>query len=229
MELIVISESRLKIMLSGADMVKYELAGEGMDCADRHTREAFRHIFEDARAEIGFETEGARLFIQFYASKEGGGELFVTKLSEGSLGREETYEVPFPEEGAVTAPLAVEAALSEGERALLRRVYASEEKAAPIRRIRVRLETLAELLAVCRRLRDVGFRGESAAYIAEEAGEVWYLCLEIGGGVGSRLPRGLSFLAEYGQVAEGEAVGLYLSEHGRVIREGDAVEVLGLL
>lgn len=226
MELIVISESKLKIMLSDADMVKYELTGEGMDCADRHTREAFRHIFEDARAEIGFETEGARLFIQFYASKEGGGELFVTKLSEGSVSREASCEIPFPEAGAFTAPLAVEAPLSEGERALLRRVYACGEEAPPWR-VRLRLERLTELLAVCRRLRGIGFRGDSRVYIAEEGREVWYLCLEADGSLGVRLPRRLAFLGEYGRLVEGEETELYLTEHGRIICEKDAVETLG--
>lgn len=225
MELIVISESKLKIMLSGADMAKYRLAEEGMDCADRHTREAFRHIFEDAREEIGFETEGARLFIQFYASKEGGGELFVTKLSEGNLSWDTLGELPFSEIEAA-APLAVEAALSEGERSLLRRVYACEE--AVFRRVRVRVESLTELLALCRRLWGRGFEGESSAYIVEDGGrEVWYLCLEVAWAAGTRLPRELAFVAEYGRLVEGKETEMYLAEHGRVIREGDAVEVLG--
>ncbi len=128
MELIVISESKLKIMLTAPDMAYYELESARMDCADAHTRAAFRHIFDDARAEIGFDTEGERLFVQLYASREGGCEIFVTKLGNGedsfpALG-EDLWDGSLPDcDEAVGRTLAVAAdSMSEGERELLRRV-----------------------------------------------------------------------------------------------------------
>ena len=48
MELIVISSSKLKIMLSADDMSKYALGAE-IDYADRKTRQAFRSILDEAR------------------------------------------------------------------------------------------------------------------------------------------------------------------------------------
>lgn len=128
MELIVISESKLKIMLTAPDMAYYELESARMDCADAHTRAAFRHIFDDARAEIGFDTEGERLFVQLYASREGGCEIFVTKLgnwedSFPAVG-EALWDGPLTDcDEAVGHTLAVAAeSMSEGERKLLRRV-----------------------------------------------------------------------------------------------------------
>jgi negative regulator of genetic competence, sporulation and motility len=102
MELIVISESKLKIMLSGEDMVKYELEEERVEGCDAHTRRVFRRIFEDARAAVGFETLGERLLVQYYATGDGGGcEIFVTKLGtedffraeEGGCGIYETNDI----------------------------------------------------------------------------------------------------------------------------------------
>ena len=226
MELIVISESKLKITLSRPDMVKYALEGERMDCVDPRTREAFRHIFRDAHAESGFDTEGAPLFIQLYASKGGGCEIFVTKLE----GESSALTSPLARgEGALSAETAE--GLSEGERRLLERL--TEEEVAPLTHIpmgRV-VETrmfvfhdLASLLGACRRLVSCGYRGTSAAYIQENAGgDRWYVSLE------SSSHGDLQDLVveEYGEACE--LTPLHLAEHGRVILSEGAVEVLGRL
>ena len=89
MELIVISESKIKIMLTEPDMQYYRLNASNMNCADVCTQAAFRHIFEDAHREVGFDTEGKRLFIQLYTSIEGGCEIFVTKLDKHTQSEED--------------------------------------------------------------------------------------------------------------------------------------------
>ena len=60
MELIVISPTRLKIMLTEPDMRRYALSADTAGCADGETRRSLRRLFDDARKETGFETEGAR-------------------------------------------------------------------------------------------------------------------------------------------------------------------------
>ena len=55
MELIVISENKLKIMLTEPDMHKYELLPEKGDPSNLHTREVLRRIFEDAHSSVGFD------------------------------------------------------------------------------------------------------------------------------------------------------------------------------
>ena len=102
MELIVISPTRLKIMLTEPDMRRYALSADTAGCADGETRRSLRRLFDDARKETGFETEGARLLIQLYASRTGGCEIFVTKLGDQNAETE---------------------ALSAPEEALLRRVF----------------------------------------------------------------------------------------------------------
>ena len=210
MELIVINPNKLKIMLSAPDMEHYELETTHMDCADAHTRAAFRHIFDDARNEIGFDTEGERLLVQLYASKEGGCEIFVTKL--GSPSEEDAWE--------------------SGERELLRRICGEEEdmtvnraeqrlSTVGIRRAAVAFSALEELLAVCRRLAGKGYSGRSDVYIADT---VWYLLLDIPDVTLCRLPLPFAFLAEYGAEAPAHRWESYLSEYGKLLCAGRAVE-----
>ena len=79
MEVIMISNTKLKVMLSAEDMEKYSFDPE--DCADISSRSAFRSILHEAREQCGFDAVGDRVFVQYYPSKSGGGEMFVTKLS----------------------------------------------------------------------------------------------------------------------------------------------------
>ena len=238
MELIVISKSKLKIMLTAPDMVRYRLETARMDCADAHTRAAFRHIFDDARAEIGFDTEGERLFVQLYASREGGCEIFVTKLGR----REEDFSATVDSweraawDPTESAPLAVMSdSLSEGERALLQQVcrydYVEEKEMgrAEIYRVALLFSELADLQAACRRILHDGYHGWSAVYIVEFAGgeSSWYLLLDLPETGASDCPPSFSYLTEYGQSVDCDRLDLYLSEHGRLIRTPDGVEVLG--
>jgi hypothetical protein len=77
MELIVISETKLKVMLDACDLEKYPLciSGEGVV-----SMKAFREILAAAREKTGFDACSERVFVQAYPSRSGGCELFVTKL-----------------------------------------------------------------------------------------------------------------------------------------------------
>ncbi len=78
MELILISESKLKIMLTRDDMETYSVTSESMSYEESHTRKMFDKILGEAKEKIGFDFEGDRLFIQVYPSKNGGCEVYVT-------------------------------------------------------------------------------------------------------------------------------------------------------
>lgn len=82
MELIQISENKLKIMLSETDMVKYALDTDDTDYSKDETRRAFRAMLLHARQLSGFDTRGERIFVQMYPSRDGGCEIFVTKLGD---------------------------------------------------------------------------------------------------------------------------------------------------
>ena len=77
MELILISKSKLKIMLSADDMKTYNIECDG----ESAFRRGFRPVLEKARRDCGFETEGGRLLVQVFPSRTGGCEMFITRVS----------------------------------------------------------------------------------------------------------------------------------------------------
>ena len=80
MELIVISENKLKVMLTADDMRHYNLDCDTIDTKGAPARQAFRSILDDARAQTGFDTGKDKIFVQLYPGKSGGCEMFVTRL-----------------------------------------------------------------------------------------------------------------------------------------------------
>ena len=81
MELILINENKLKITLSEGDMKQYDLSCDDIDYDNTETRRAFWSILDEAKHRTGFDAASQRVFIQLYPSKEGGCEMYVTKLS----------------------------------------------------------------------------------------------------------------------------------------------------
>ena len=86
MELILISNSKLKIMLSAEDMKKYNIECDGTSAL----RQGFRPVLERAHDDCGFDIESGRLLVQVFPSRTGGCEMFVTRvaLSDGGDGRD---------------------------------------------------------------------------------------------------------------------------------------------
>lgn len=80
MELILISDKKLKIMLSPEDMRAYELDCDSVDYDNTETRRAFWSILDEAKHQTGFDAASERVYIQLYPSREGGCEMYVTKV-----------------------------------------------------------------------------------------------------------------------------------------------------
>ena len=89
MEFLVVSDSKLKIMMNRDDMKKYDIDGENIDYDNPKTRRSFWRILDVAREKCGFEASGDKVLIQFYPAKDGS-EIFVTKLGVISSGAERT-------------------------------------------------------------------------------------------------------------------------------------------
>lgn len=79
MEFLLIGESKLKIVLTEADMKEYGLRMNG-ESPDGGGRRSMWRILDLARAEVGFDPSGDKILIQFYPQKGLGCEVFVTKL-----------------------------------------------------------------------------------------------------------------------------------------------------
>ena len=88
---------------------------------------------------------------------------------------------------------------------------------------------VSHLIAVARRLKGVNFNGYSGLYTVSGNANVWYLTVQLPNDLQDRLPRRFAFLTEYGREARQDSMELYLDEHGCLLRDGDAVEVLSEL
>ena len=80
MEFLLITESKLKIILTKSEIEEHSLPSliSGRDTAS--SRRGFWKILECAKRECGFDPSGDKVLIQFYPLGSGECEVFVTKL-----------------------------------------------------------------------------------------------------------------------------------------------------
>ena len=82
MEHILISPGKLKLIMTRSDMEHYELDTAVMGAQENVCRDSLKQLFSDLHGVAGFDTMDDRLFVQLYPSKDGGAELYITKLGE---------------------------------------------------------------------------------------------------------------------------------------------------
>lgn len=199
MEWIRISKNKLKIMLSAEDAQHYALDCNAADLGDLVTRSAFHEILSDVKRQTDFDASEDKIYIQMYPSKEGGCELFVTRM--GLLLSDE-------ENGISPKTVRENGHLRLPPRAL-------EHKRAYC------FEKLPFLLAVCRRIgKNVRVR-ESEAW-RDERSRWWLL-------IAGRSTEKLGFVREYGREVRADLAHLYLAEHGTPVCPKNAVQTLGEL
>ena len=80
LEFLFITDSKLKIILDEADVGKYSLGALMLGKDGASSRKGFWRLLEQAKAACGFDPLGDKVLIQFYPMKNGGCEIFVTKL-----------------------------------------------------------------------------------------------------------------------------------------------------
>lgn len=208
MEYVMINESKLKVMLEESDLEGLELSSEELDYANPEAKKLFGDILGYAREELGFDTSGYRVLLQLYPSRDGGCEIFITRL-----GRLEESETPKDQENSA-------------------RKEAQRSKRRAKRRKAFRFERLEDLVSACKRLAENGSSPQSEAFTDLE-GE-WFLILSYSDEEYSEildmLPVSeLSFISEYGSPEEARSLSLYLGEYGREICSSGAIETLSRL
>jgi len=233
MELIPINNSKLKIMLDEIDMKEYKLY-ENSDCADSDTRRAIRDILDIARDRIGFNTEGAEIFVQLYTSKKGGCELFVTKgdrlddlFLSYSEDRKNTYlpQKSDSHTSAQTKSKKRDSAKTSGTELAVREGSLPSAKRSEIGRLAFSFASVSDMCRACKILLERGISVASRA-LCDDTGTCYLLLYDTGMSAYSRLDK-FSFISEFGNRECSEHIVTYLGEHGRVICEQGAVELLG--
>ena len=190
MEYIKINDTKLKIILEREDLLAWDINADELDYTNPTAKSVFEGLLTSAKDKLGFDTSGHRVLLQLFQSKDGGCELFVTRLDEFD---------------------------SENK-------YIGEQKKSE-RRLAYSFEKLSHLSGVCRRLAEAGFDGESSAYF-EEGGR-WFLSLRVQNEA-SEYDK-FSFISEYGEREDPEALVLYICEHATPISEKNAVSILSTL
>ena len=185
MEMIMISPSQLKVMMDADDMKKYELdCGEGL-CAGISRRSALRSILKKAWEQTGFLSDGRRVVVKMFPSKDGGCEMFVTRL------------------GDVEAHGDIET----------KRGCTTVRDGMPV----YSFPSFLTLSIACRRLKETGYRDDSAAYRYSD-GQKYYLAISrvspIVSEMGGALVRSgaIAYINEYCTLICEDAVGV-LSEY----------------
>lgn len=209
MEWIRINNNKLKIMLTSSDMKNYALDAQSISCETEQTRRAFRSILHDAGVEGNFEEGQEKLFVQYYPSREGGCEMFVTRL-----GQQHTQLSAPSSQAAESKKIAIPA-----EQALI-----------------YRFDCLPLLLHACNSLlraaeRAGMLRFSSAAHTDLSGG--FYLLLTKSAAKENAATdfrrMAMRILGEFGVSCPPEDTVAYISEHGSPLCTSHAVQTLGKL
>lgn len=89
METVFINKDKLKIMLTCNEMAKYRIGNDfSKDKAEADL--IIWDILDDAAVSTGFDTAKGSFYVQMYPSKDGGCELFVTRIAAASNYSEKT-------------------------------------------------------------------------------------------------------------------------------------------
>ena len=205
MDLIRISDSKLKIMLTSSDMTHYDLHNDNISIADQHVRRVLRKLLEDAKEKIGFDSDMSRLYVQMYPCVDGGCELFISKADVGD------------ENGHYCGLPILPAATKQG-----RALRASERRGLDM--CAYSFVQLEHLIAVCKRLDAFGFCGQSHVYA--NSSHTFYLILSDFPTPSLYSPDEFCFLGEYGTRENARTLLPYLSEYCSVICKENAVQTL---
>lgn len=199
MEWIKISANKLKVMLSAEDARRYDLDCSTSSCCDMATREAFREILSDVCRETGFDTRQEETYIQMYPSKEGGCELFITKMGLLFTGEREWKATK--KENLRSARIRL---------ACRDRAFFFEEMRA--------------LLLGCRALLGNPFVADSRAFL-DDSSRFWLILTPHEKNESGEL----GALSDFGREIQFEAASTYLREHGQTLCDTSAVQTLGAL
>lgn len=206
MELIVINENKLKVLLNKKDMTEIGLDENEFYCSVTNTREILKKILHNSPIATGFEhiSSDDKILIQLYPEKNGGCELFVTKITLN-----DTEEVLFMSE-------------ENEEKYLLPKPIIKKTTSKPPL-ISYRFDKLEHSICAAKELLIRGICPESAFYQNDD-GKYFLFINTKGQNADARLQT--EFLSEFGEITNAENSYLMLNEYGKCIFKHDAIETL---
>lgn len=201
-------QDKLKVILTPFDMIKYDLTCEKIDYDNTETRKAVWSILDYAKHETGFDAARGRIYIQVYPEKNGGCEIYITKLQKNEL----------PSAGNMNE--------SNGKAAT---VIPRDISAV------YRFDDAENLMRVCKFLERRGYSAGSGAFMEETPHHRYryYLLISESAaplqGKKAKFLRENLFIGEFGTRVETENPLPYLKEHCTCFCEENAVHILASL
>lgn len=208
MEFILIGDGKIKVSLTKEDLEEFELSADELDYANTETKRMFWDVLSRAKARTGFDTDGEKVLVQLYPSRDGGCEIFVTKI--GSL---------YKEDDELLAGSAL--AESIGQRRKRKTASAERSHSAVYSFL-----SLDDMIRVCRELERRGYAEASRAYVSDA--KIFYLVLSGDADEISTLGDRFRFIREFGELENAKAANQLLSEHADAIATANAVSLLSL-
>ncbi len=143
MNIILITDDRLKVTLTEQDLNGYGIRIEDIDYGNTETKRVFWTILDKAKNETGFDAAQSRIFIQIYPDTQGGCEMYVSRIGEKK---------------------------NAENRERVRCNVGSRARKKPAEQV-YRFDTLELLITACKLLIQKGFKGRSTAYVATQNGD----------------------------------------------------------
>ena len=150
MEMLLITENKLKVILSRNDLEGFGIKIEDIDYDNTETRRVFWSILDDAKRETGFNAAICRIFIQIYPDATGGCDMYVSRVGAGE----------------------------KGTKSSKRGLHCSVEKSGSNRLTEERIYgfyRMDDLITACKQLLKQGYSEPSSAYAEQGDKEGYYL------------------------------------------------------
>lgn len=139
MELLLISENKIKISLTKEDLDGYSITADDIDYDNTETRRVFWTLLDEAKRKTGFDAAKNRIFIQIYPGKDGGCELYVSKLTRPERETDSSHDI-----------FRTSVKRNVTDKKVNDAVYCFEE--------------ISGLISVCKRLKAIGYFQKVSAY-----------------------------------------------------------------
>lgn len=191
-------------MLTASDMDRLELSTDEFSEDRCSLPKTVRKLLDEIKKKTDFEADDACISVQYFPSKGGGCEMFISRLSNSGFSGTENGK-------------------SEKIRAL-------EPKREPPHfhcECAYRFSALQALLSACQRLTTVGYIERSDAY--RDPQNRYYLYLTGFSTSPFSVPAEWNFLSEYGTPENTAFFRLYICEHGHAICTDTAIPCLAAL
>ena len=199
MELIVVNENKLKIVMSENDMHAYGLDENEFYCSVTNARAILEKILHNSPIKTGFENVSTedKILIQLYPDKNGGCELYVTKIAFDEM--EDTSFMIDENESKYLLP---------------------KPKGKPVL-ISYKFDKLEHAIKAARETYKHNYSGISSFY--KDSSGKYYLFI---GTQGKENLRIMDFLSEFGDQINSENTYMLLCERGKCIFKDNAIEDL---